>query len=94
MGLKRVRNIVANPEVALLLDRYRERWKELAYVLIQGTARILRSGPARERAIALLEERYPQYEAIALDSAPVIQITPRRFVPWGAVHVVPEDNET
>ena len=85
LGLKRVRNILANGNVALVLDRYREDWEELAYLLVQGTARIIESGPERERAIGLLREKYPQYREMALESAPIIEIVPRRTIQWGAV---------
>ena len=36
LGLKRVRNILANGKVALILDQYTERWQELAYLMVQG----------------------------------------------------------
>ena len=85
LQLKRVRNILANPKVALVLDRYREQWQELAYLMVQGTARIIESGPERDQAVALLREKYTQYQAMALESAPVIEITPRKFIPWGDV---------
>ncbi len=85
LGLKRVRNILANGNVALVLDRYREDWEELAYLLVQGTARIIKSGPERDRAIGLLREKYPQYREMALESAPVIEILPLRTIQWGAV---------
>ena len=85
LQLKRIRNILANPKVALILDRYREQWRELAYLMVQGTARIIESGPERDRATALLREKYPQYRTMVLESAPVIEITPRRFIPWGAL---------
>jgi len=40
-GLKRMRNIVENPQVALVIDHYEEDWTNLAYVLIHGRARIV-----------------------------------------------------
>ena len=87
LGLKRIRNILANENVALMLDRYREQWDRLAYLMVQGSARIIESGPEQERAIALLREKYPQYLAMALASAPVIEIMPQRFIQWGAVGI-------
>ena len=39
--LRRVRNIIANPQVCLLVDHYEEDWSRLAYILIEGTAKIL-----------------------------------------------------
>ena len=41
--LKRVRNIRANPRVAIVIDHYSEDWSELVYVLITGTAEIISS---------------------------------------------------
>ncbi len=45
LRLKRLRNIEANPQVAIVLDRYDEDWSRLAWVLVQGTAVVLDSGP-------------------------------------------------
>ena len=36
--LKRVRNIIENPEVALISDRYAEDWDLLAFVMVRGRA--------------------------------------------------------
>ena len=83
LRLKRVRNILENPRVALLLDQYDESWEKLAYLLVPGTARIVEQGPEREDALALLREKYPQYQEMDLDIAPVIVITPTRYVAWG-----------
>ena len=85
LRLKRVRNILENPRVVLLLDHYEESWEKLAYVLIQGIARIVETGPQRDEAIALLRDKYTQYRGMDLDLAPVIEITPERFIPWGAL---------
>src|ERR1700752_1941715 len=39
--LKRIRNILANPQVALVIDDYADDWTQLAYVLITGQAAIV-----------------------------------------------------
>ena len=57
--LKRVRNILANPQVAVVIDDYSEEWSELAYVMVRGSARILEDGDDRERGEAMLREKYP-----------------------------------
>src|SRR5215207_11666456 len=44
--LRRIRNILENPRVALVIDRYSDDWSELAYLLIQGTAMLIRPGEA------------------------------------------------
>src|SRR3989304_1348329 len=49
--LKRVRNIRENPRVSLVIDRYDENWRKLAYVLILGNARVLQRGMAHRKAV-------------------------------------------
>jgi PPOX class probable F420-dependent enzyme len=85
--LRRVRNIRANPRVALVIDDYSEDWQELAYVLISGTGAILSPGQdASEHAsaVTLLREKYPQYRSMAIDERPMIRLTPARFKHWAA----------
>ena len=81
--LKRVRNILANPKVALVLDHYEEDWGRLWYVLVIGTAELVETGDEHGRAIALLMEKYPQYRDMDVGENPVIRITPARFTSWG-----------
>ena len=85
--LKRVRNIRANPRVAIVIDHYSEDWSELVYVLITGTAEIISSSQNADehrRAIELLREKYPQYGSMNLDERPIIKITPARVKQWAA----------
>jgi PPOX class probable F420-dependent enzyme len=83
--LKRIRNIRANPHVAVVIDRYDEDWRRLAYVLIKGRAKILLKGPKHKRAIQLLRKKYPQYKKMRLEERPMIQITPLQWKSWEAV---------
>ena len=83
--LKRVRNIQANPNVALVVDDYLEDWSKLIYVLLRGHAEIISpSGEASEhaRAVALLREKYRQYCSMRIDERPIIKITPLRIKRW------------
>jgi len=83
-ALRRVRNIQERPEVSLLVDRYDEDWSRLAYVLIQGRARVIEPGEEdHQTALALLRKRYAQYRAMSLETRPVIAITPLRVTSWG-----------
>src|SRR5215212_7199742 len=41
--LKRVRNILENPNVALVADRYSEDWDLLAFVMMRGRAELVQS---------------------------------------------------
>ena len=59
--LKRVRNILENPQAAFIVDRYDEDWNRLGWVMLRGPAEILDEGPEHDRAQALLTARYPQY---------------------------------
>ncbi len=84
--LKRVRNLRANPQVALVIDRYSDDWSQLAYLLIQGTAALLAPGDVEhDRAVALLRARYQQYQAMPIHEQPVIAIRPSSVVAWGAI---------
>ncbi len=83
--LRRVRNIRANPRVALVVDHYEEDWRRLGYLLVFGRAELLLEGDERDGAVRLLREKYHQYRAMDLDANPVIKITPGRVVGWGAI---------
>jgi len=86
--LTRSRNIVALPQVALLIDQYDEDWTQLWYFLIRGKAKLIPMSGHKERAWALrkLRAKYPQYTATMLSNdAPIIRITPDRTVFWGKV---------
>ncbi len=83
--LKRVRNILSNPNVALVLDHFEEDWSKLWYVLVTGTAQLVHAGEEHRRAIAVLREKYPQYRDMDIDENPVIRITPTRVTSWGAL---------
>src|SRR3954471_14493511 len=56
--LKRVRNLVANPRVAVVVDRYAEDWSRLGYVLWQGAARLLDAGREADQARDALRAKY------------------------------------
>ena len=81
--LRRVRNILANPHAALIVDHYDEDWRSLRYVLVSCQASLL-AGDEDEaaRAVALLREKYPQYRRMELDGNPVIKLTPQRYAAW------------
>ena len=83
--LKRVRNILANPRVALLVDTYSEDWSRLSYILVSGTAALEPAGTARNAsAVGMLREKYPQYREMAIDRQPVIAITPSSTYEWSS----------
>jgi coenzyme F420-0:L-glutamate ligase / coenzyme F420-1:gamma-L-glutamate ligase len=81
--LKRVTNIQANAQTALVIDRYSENWKRLAYILIRGKAKIVHRGTAHAEAVHRLRRKYPQYRQMAIHARPMIQITPTKWSLWG-----------
>ena len=85
-ALKRVRNIIENPQVAVVIDDYSEDWSELAYVMIRGSAEIVEDGEERDCAEALLREKYTQYAEMLERGCAVIRIVPERVASWGAVN--------
>ena len=81
--LKRVRNILENPQAAIVADRYDEDWRRLGWVMLRGRAEILESGAEHDRAQELLRARYPQYRAMKLAELPVIALRIARVASWG-----------
>ena len=81
--LRRVRNILSNPNVALVLDYYDEDWTRLWYILVTGTAKLIQEGEEHQRAIGLLRAKYPQYHNMDIDENPMIRITPEKITSWG-----------
>jgi len=83
--LARVQNILADPRVCVLVDRYGEDWSSLAYVQVHGAAHLAKDGEEWRQALELLEEKYCQYKqmGIARKAVPVIMIVPLRVYSWG-----------
>ena len=83
--LKRARNILANPRVAVVVDDYDEDWTRLAWVLITGTAEILEGGESHFKGARLLRDKYLQHYDDSLERRPIIVVTPTRIASWGAI---------
>jgi PPOX class probable F420-dependent enzyme len=85
--LKRIRNILENPQVSLVIDDYADDWSQLAYVLVLGAAQLVENETEYATALALLRERYPQYRSMRLlypDNS-MVRITPRKVIAWGKI---------
>jgi len=61
LALQRLRNVAAQPATSLVVDHYEEDWTQLWWIRVDGTARVLESGPEREAALGALAAKYPQY---------------------------------
>jgi PPOX class probable F420-dependent enzyme len=85
--LKRIRNIMANPRVAIVADRYDEDWTQLGWVMLHGRAEILSGGSEHDEAQALLCTRYSQLRAMPIAACPVIAVRIERVRSWGHLSV-------
>ncbi len=82
--LQRLRNIRANPAIALIVDHYDEDWTQLWWVRLRGRAAVLEPGPERERALALLADKYEQYRADP-PRGDVLAVRVEEWRSWSAV---------
>jgi PPOX class probable F420-dependent enzyme len=78
--LQRLRNIAANPAVAVLADHYDDDWGRLWWVRVDGHARVLGAGES-DHAFDLLAARYTQYRH-AHPPGPVVEISIDRMSGW------------
>ncbi len=83
-ALRRVRDVRANPRVALVADRYEADWDRLGWVQVRGTATVVEPGDAgHAEAVDALREKYDQYADHALEQRPVLRVDPGHAVSWG-----------
>jgi len=80
--LRRVKNILANPQATLLVDHYEEDWGSLWYLMVSGRAELVMDGQEQIDAVALLRDKYQQYRMMDIGLNPVIKITPENIVSW------------
>ena len=80
--LRRLANIAANPNVAVLADHYADEWTQLWWARADGTARMA-AGDESEHALALLTSRYVQY-ATEPPPGPVVAIEVQAWTGWQA----------
>lgn len=85
--LQRVRNLLANPRAAVVVDRWDEDWSRIGWVLLRGRGEVIEpdtaAGSEYVRALDLLREKYPQYREMALEGRPMIRLTVETHRAWG-----------
>ncbi|MCZ6472606.1 MAG: TIGR03668 family PPOX class F420-dependent oxidoreductase [SAR324 cluster bacterium] len=83
MALRRVRDLLAQPRLAVVVDHYEEDWRRLGWVLLRGEAELLTPGNAHGEALALLRAKYPQYREMNLAQRPIIRMRILSLRSWG-----------
>ncbi|AYY15028.1 TIGR03668 family PPOX class F420-dependent oxidoreductase [Actinobacteria bacterium YIM 96077] len=79
--LRRLRNIVENPQVAVLWDHYDDDWSQLWWVRADGHASVVEEDGARDSAADLLTAKYAQYAADP-PRGPVIVVEIDSWLGW------------
>jgi PPOX class probable F420-dependent enzyme len=82
-SLRRLRNIRASPQVAVLADHYAEDWATLWWVRADGPAEIIEEARRMAGPIQLLAARYQQYRETP-PTGPVIAVRVERWTGWAA----------
>lgn len=82
-NVKRVRNVLANPNVSFLVQHYEADWQRLWWVRLDGTARIVDEEHERRPVVERLQEKYPQHR-VQPPPGPVIEITVTVWKGWAA----------
>ena len=83
---RKVKNLEANPQAAVVVDVYSEAWGGLRGVMVQGQAALIARGPRFRKIRRLLYEKYVQYpDDAALDESDsvIVEVTPTHVFTWG-----------
>jgi PPOX class probable F420-dependent enzyme len=81
-SMARVRDVLARPEVALLVQRWSEDWSELAWLRLGGRATLVDAVPPA--IVAALRTRYPPYAEHDLEHRPALRIVVDHATRWSA----------
>jgi PPOX class probable F420-dependent enzyme len=81
--LRRIENARARPDVTILVDHYEDDWGRLWWIRLRGRARVLDDGEERDRALALLADKYAQYRTEPPDG-PVLAVDVTDVREWSA----------
>jgi PPOX class probable F420-dependent enzyme len=78
----RVRYLRRRPEAALTVDHYSDDWRELAWVQVLGSVKLLEPSQAKP-AIAALAAKYEPYRDEP-PPGPLLRLVPDRLMWWAA----------
>lgn len=78
-------NLKRHRWVAIVADEYRADWHNMGGVMAQGTAKIIREGPAFRRIRGLLYRKFKVYKSNAPfeeGEAAIVELTPAKLFNW------------
>lgn len=81
--LARLTDVLHDPRVGLVVDRYADDWAQLWWVRVDGTAEVHGDGSLHAAAARALARKYPPY-AEGPPTGPIIVVTPTRWTGWTA----------
>jgi PPOX class probable F420-dependent enzyme len=86
--LARVRDVLRDPRVTVLVDTWDEDWSRLGWLRGDGMASLLEpdgdGGAEHRAAVAALRAKYPQYKTHDLAARPLVRIVLDRAASWAA----------
>ena len=85
---RKVKNLRKNSKATLLIDQYSEDWLRHVAVMMTGTVNIVEKGQQFEKAKALLEAKFQQYNElfpIREGESVIMCFTPTKSVTWDYV---------
>jgi nitroimidazol reductase NimA-like FMN-containing flavoprotein (pyridoxamine 5'-phosphate oxidase superfamily) len=83
---RKVRNLRANPNLAVTVDLYSDEWSSLKGVMVQGTGALIEKGARFRKIRKLLYAKYPQYPeqaALGESDSVIVEVTPTNVFAWG-----------
>jgi PPOX class probable F420-dependent enzyme len=83
--LARVRDILARPDVTVLVDRWSEDWTELAWLRISGRAQLVEPADVPAEVRTGLRTKHPQYRDHDLGVRPALRIEIVTTAGWSAI---------
>jgi PPOX class probable F420-dependent enzyme len=89
--LKRIRNMLENPQVALVIDDYNDDWTQLAYVLVTGSAQLVEDESEYDAVLSINENALSANTAACLYLSHTTRwcaSSPKKVLARGRVEVV------
>jgi PPOX class probable F420-dependent enzyme len=86
--LARVRDVLARPDVALLVHRWSEDWSELGWLRLRGEASLLEPSAEPElhaAVVGALRVKYRKYADHRLEARPLLAINVVAARAWGSL---------